>query len=82
MSEPTPIADKLLLRPAEAGALLSVSVAEAYRLIQAGELRSVRLGGRLRVPRSAVEAFVANLERQQRIAEDHARSLLGRRRGA
>lgn len=78
MPDPTPLTDKLLLRPAEAGALLSLSETQTRELINDGELHAVRLRGRLRVPRSAVEAFIADLERRQQIEAHNARLLLKR----
>lgn len=73
-----PLADRLLLNPADAAALLSISKSEAHRLIAKGELRSVRIGSRLKVPRSAIEQYVADLERAARIEEDRLRLLLSR----
>ena len=49
----------LLLRVSEAARLLSVSRAKAYEMIAAGELPSVRIGGKcIRVPARALEEWV------------------------
>ncbi len=52
--------DKVLLRPAEAARMLSVSRSKAYAMIADGTLRSVRLGGRsVRVPVEAILELAA-----------------------
>jgi excisionase family DNA binding protein len=53
---------RVLLRPEEAANSLGISRATAYRLIRAGELRTVRLGSRMKVPVAAVEEFAARLD--------------------
>jgi excisionase family DNA binding protein len=49
----------ILLRPGTAAELLSISKSKLYELIQRGEVPHTRVGGMLRVPRSAVEGFAA-----------------------
>ena len=47
--------EPIMLRPAEVAALLSLSRSEVYRLIDRGEIPSVRIGRSRRVPRRWVE---------------------------
>ncbi len=46
--------DRLTLTVTEAAAVLGVSRSTAYECVRTGELRAVRLGRRLVVPRSAI----------------------------
>ena len=55
------MADKILLTPLEAAALLGIGRTKLYDLLRSGQLASVRLGGSRRIPRSAVEALVVQL---------------------
>jgi excisionase family DNA binding protein len=51
---------RLLLRVSAVARALSIGKNGVYSLIRAGQLPAVRIcGGRMRVPVSAVEAFVA-----------------------
>jgi excisionase family DNA binding protein len=54
--------EKLLLSPAEAAAHLSVGRSKVYDLMRLGLLRSVKIGGCRRIPRAALDEFVASLE--------------------
>lgn len=45
---------KLLIRPAEVAAMLSISRSSAYQLIAAGTIPSVRIGRMVRVPLAEV----------------------------
>jgi len=58
-----PPSERVLLDVASAAALLSVSRATAYRLVQRGELRSVLLGSRILVPRRALDELAEGLDR-------------------
>ena len=49
----------LLLRPAEVALALGIGRATAYQLIATGELPSVRIGRSVRVPRQALEKWIA-----------------------
>ena len=49
----------LLLRVSEAAALLGVSRSTLYQLIARGELRVIRIGRSVRVPREALETITA-----------------------
>jgi excisionase family DNA binding protein len=50
--------DRLVVSVAEAGALLGVSRAFAYELAARGELKTIRLGRRVLVPKLALLAMV------------------------
>jgi excisionase family DNA binding protein len=50
--------ERLMLRVTEAADAIGVSRAKAYELIAAGELPSVRLGGSVRVPVVALQAWI------------------------
>lgn len=54
--------DPLLYSIDEAARLLGVSRVELYRLIQRGEVLSVKVGRLRRVSRAALERYVADLE--------------------
>ncbi len=54
------------LRPADLGPLLGVTTGRIYQLIAAGEIPSTRVGGTIRIPRSAWDEWVSG----------HARSAL------
>lgn len=49
----------LTLSVDEAAALLGISRAHAYRLIEQGEIFCIRLGARIRIPRAEIERLVA-----------------------
>ena len=51
--------DRELLKPSDVAPLLGVSAARVYQLFAAGELPFVRVGGAIRVPRAAWEAWLA-----------------------
>jgi excisionase family DNA binding protein len=50
--------ERLLLRPAEAAELLSISRTRVYELLAGGELPSVRLGRAVRVPATELRRWV------------------------
>jgi excisionase family DNA binding protein len=52
------VAERLLLRPAEAADALGVSRSKAYELIAHGEIPSVKMGGCVRVPVDALRAWI------------------------
>jgi excisionase family DNA binding protein len=66
--------EKLLLKPREAAHVLGIGRTKLFELLASGALESVQIGNCRRVPRDAVDAFLAQLR------ADHAR--LGLRRGA
>ena len=60
-SAPDPLAQRMALSVEEAGALLGISRDLAYDLVASRQLPSVRLGGRLVVPRRALEEALERL---------------------
>ncbi len=59
---------KALYRVDEAAAAIGFRRSKTYQLIRRGELRVVHVDGIVRVPASAIDEFVARLER--RAADD------------
>ena len=57
--------DKLLLKPEEAAALLSIGRSKVYELMSDGRLASVRIDASRRVPFSALVEFVDQLQGQR-----------------
>jgi excisionase family DNA binding protein len=57
--------DKLLLTPAEAAEVLSISRSKLYELIGQGRLTTIRIDTSRRVPREALVEFVSHLERKE-----------------
>ncbi len=58
-----PVGDApLLLRPAEAAALLGIGRTKLYELLSSGRLASVQIDRSRRVPRASVAAFVEELQ--------------------
>ncbi len=51
--------ETVLLRPREAAELLGLSRSQVYSLCRRGELPTVRIGASVRVPRRALEEWVA-----------------------
>jgi len=54
-----PAADALLLRVEEAAPLLRLSRTEVFALIKKGELASIKIGRRRRIPRQALDDYIA-----------------------
>ena len=52
---------RLLLNPQEVADLIGFARGKTYRMIRSGEIPSVRIGGRLRVPRHALDEWVRSL---------------------
>ena len=50
---------KEMLKPAEVGPLLGVTTGRVYQLISAGAIPAVRIGGAIRIPRTAWEDWLA-----------------------
>lgn len=65
MSSPErPVAtDKILLTPEAAAEVLSIGRSKLYELLATGALESVTIGASRRVPRDALDEFVARLRR-------------------
>lgn len=62
--------DQLLLRPDEAARLLGISRSKCYALVAAGAIPAVRIGRSVRVPRAALDEWIA---RQTTVATDAKR---------
>jgi len=60
-----PTTEKLAYKVEEAASQLSLSRAKTYELIARGTLPSVLIDGSRRVPRTALQAFVKKLQRDQ-----------------
>ena len=52
---------KLLLTPAEAAELLGLGRSTVYELLASGELESICIGRARRIPRDALDGYVARL---------------------
>ncbi len=63
-SQSNDAAQPLLLRPEQVAFALNVSRATTYRLMSAGVIPSVRVGGSRRTTRSQLEQYLATLEAQ------------------
>ena len=55
--------DKLLLTPVEAAKALGIGRSKVYELLQAGQLKSVRIGSCRRIPLDALHELLADLRR-------------------
>jgi excisionase family DNA binding protein len=53
--------DKLLLTPPEAAMMLGIGRTKLYDLLRTNALGSIRIGGSRRIPRTALEDFVARV---------------------
>lgn len=53
---------RVLLRPSEVAEVIACGKTKTYELIHRGLIGSVRIDGAIRVPASAVTAFVERLE--------------------
>jgi len=53
--------EKLLLRPAEAAEAIGIGRSKLYELLADGELPSIRVGGRVRIPVDALRRWVHQL---------------------
>ena len=60
-ADPQPAVARTLLTVAQAGEALGMSRSGVYELIASGELNSVRIGSRRRVPVQAIDAYVTTL---------------------
>lgn len=49
---------EIMLKPNEVAATLAIGRTKAYALIASGTIPSLRLGGAIRVPRAALEAWI------------------------
>jgi excisionase family DNA binding protein len=53
-----------LLRPAEVAPLLGVTTGRIYQLIGAGLIPAVRIGGSIRIPRAAWDAWLEGMGKE------------------
>jgi excisionase family DNA binding protein len=60
--------ERLLYTVREAAELLSIGRVKLYELVAAGRIESVRLDGSRRIPREALEEFIAHLRAESDIA--------------
>lgn len=58
--------DRMLLRPTECADALGCSRAKVYELLSRGELPSIRVGGRLRVPVKMLQQWIDRQSRGRR----------------
>ena len=59
--------DKLLLKPAEVGALTGMGKSKTYELIAAGIIPSVRIGKSVRVPADRLRRWIEELQVNEQI---------------
>jgi excisionase family DNA binding protein len=59
---PTVTPGKLLYRAEEAAAVMSISRTAVFGLIRSGDLHTVKIGGRRRIPRASIEEYIARLD--------------------
>ena len=50
--------DRLLLRPAEVAEAIGIGRSKVYELLASGDLPSIRVGGAIRVPVTALHAWI------------------------
>lgn len=62
------MADKLTLRPAEAGDALGFSRSKIYEMLAAGEIPSIKVAGQFRIPVKALEKWIAEQRTPRRKA--------------
>lgn len=74
--------EKELLKPSDVAARLGLTTGRVYQLIASGALPAMRLGGALRIPKAAWEAWLEQQRRQAIAAAKAARRQAGKPRGA
>ena len=62
MTETLPLGSPVTVSVEEAAMLLGIGRTVAYRLVQSGDLRSVKIGRRRLVVRISIEEYVTRLE--------------------
>lgn len=60
--------DALLFTAEEAAEILKISRCKVYDLLRSKELRSIKIGGSRRIPRTALEEYVAQLVEAEAVA--------------
>lgn len=58
-SAPTVPGRPVMYRVAAVAQLLDVHVSTIYRLVESGALKSIRVGGSIRIPAAALDAYLA-----------------------
>lgn len=61
-SAPTMPAPPVMHRVVAVARLLDVHVSTIYRLVESGALKSIRVGGSIRIPAAALDAYLAACE--------------------
>ncbi len=59
------MSEQLLFTPAQAAQALQVSRTRLYELLNAGRLRSIKIGASRRIPRAALEEYISKLLSEQ-----------------
>lgn len=62
--KPTEVPERTAYSPAEARALLSVSMPTLYKAINSGKLRSFKVGTARRISHKALHDFIATSEKE------------------
>jgi excisionase family DNA binding protein len=60
-----PMSDRLLLKPEEAAAVLSIGRTKVYELIDRGDVRTVQIGRSRRIVRESLDEYVERLDSQR-----------------
>jgi excisionase family DNA binding protein len=63
MKNPVPVNERLNVSVKEATQIIGIGRSRLYQIINAGELRTIRIGKRRLVPVDAIRDFVARAER-------------------
>jgi excisionase family DNA binding protein len=66
------VIERIFYRITEVSELIGCSKSKAYQLVQSGAIPSTRIGSLLRVPRSALEAFVNRTGDQSQVGDGEA----------
>ena len=66
------MAERLLLKPEEAAALLGIGRSKLYELLAAGEIESVRIGSSRRVPMKGLHDYVERLRAGRELVDGTA----------
>ncbi len=67
------MSERIFYRVSEIADLIGCSKSKAYDIVASGAIASTRIGTLLRVPRSALEAFVERATREHTVGSEDAR---------
>ncbi len=67
--------DRAVLKPVDVAEMLGVTSGRVYQLIGKGIIPAVRIGGALRIPRAAWDAWLRRQQRNAAAAAKRARQL-------